>query len=256
MNRKDLKDFLDQKVIEYNRPEFVATDPIQIVHQFSKKQDIEIIGLLVATIAWGNRTSIIKNGQRIVEIMEHSPHDFLMNTDEKDWQHIQFVHRTFNVDDLLFFMKALKEIYTKTDSLESLFLPNENLFGAKSRIHHFRTEFLSHTHLKRNEKHISDPMSGSAAKRLNMYLRWMVRNDNNGIDFGIWKNIPLSELRIPLDVHTGNVARKLGILTRKQNDWKALEEIHSQLDRFDPIDPAKYDFALFGLGVFEGWGCD
>ena len=183
MNRKDLKEFLDQKVIEYNRPEFVATDPIQIVHQFSKKQDIEIIGLLVATIAWGNRTSIIKNGQRIVEIMENSPHDFLMNTDEKDWQHIQFVHRTYNVDDLLFFMKALKEIYTKTESLESLFLPTENLNGVKSRIHHFRTEFLSYPHLKRSEKHISDPMSGSAAKRLNMYLRWMVRNDNNGIDF-------------------------------------------------------------------------
>jgi uncharacterized protein (TIGR02757 family) len=252
MRKTELKKLLDEKVEQYNTSDFIQTDPIQIVHQFSKKQDIEIMGLLISTIAWGNRKSIIQNGEKLCKIMEFSPHDFLMNTDEKNWQSIDFVHRTFNKEDLLFFMNALKTHYMSHGSLEDLFI-SSSVSGVKNRIHSFRQRLLSYPHLKRSEKHISDPLAGSAAKRLNMYLRWMVRNDHQGIDFGIWNNIPMSELRIPLDVHTGNVARKLGLLARKQNDWKALEEIHLTLDEFDPQDPAKYDFALFGLGAFEGW---
>ena len=253
MKKPDLKNFLDQKVEQYNTPDFIQTDPIQIVHQYKTKQDIEIMGLLIATIAWGNRKSIIQNGERLSKLMENKPYDYLTNTTEKEWQHLDFVHRTFNKEDLLFFMSALQAHYSQSDSLEDLFLSNPSEPGVKSKIHSFRTSLLAHPHLKRTEKHISDPMNGSAAKRLNMFLRWMVRNDGKGIDFGIWNKIPLSELRIPLDVHTGNVARKLGILTRKQNDWKALDEIHAHLDKFDPKDPAKYDYALFGLGAFEGY---
>lgn len=253
MNRKELKVLLDEKADLYNRPDFIQTDPIQIVHRFSKQQDIEIIGLLMATIAWGNRRSIINNGERLVQIMENSPHDFLLNTTEEDWQKIEFVHRTFNREDLLFFFSALKQHYSKESSLETMFLSVTNTPSIKEHIFHFRTRLLSYPHLQRTEKHISNPMSGSAAKRLNMFLRWMVRKDDRGIDFGIWNSIPQSSLRIPLDVHTGNIARKLGILSRKQNDWKALDEIHATLDSFDPKDPSRYDFALFGLGAFENY---
>lgn len=249
----ELKSFLDEKVERYNQLAFIQHDPIQVVHQFSKHSDIEIIALLMATIAWGNRTSIIKNGNRIVQIMENQPFHFITQTNEKDWQKIQFVHRTFNAEDLKFFFLGLQNIYLKHQSLATVFTLKDNEKGVKYRIANFREAMLQTLHLKRSEKHISNPLSGSASKRLNMFLRWMVRKDNKGVDFGIWKNIPMSELYIPLDVHTANVARKLGILTRKQNDWKALEEIQTTLSKFDPSDPSKYDFALFGLGAFENY---
>lgn len=244
-----LKKFLDEQAQRFEHPDFIDSDPLGIVHQFSKKQDQEIVGFLSSTIAWGNRKSIILSTQRIIEIMRHKPHEFLKNTDEKDWQNIQFVHRTFNSEDLRFFFLSLKNIYKQHDSLEELFIPHPAYDGVKGRIVQFRKSFCAVDHLPRSKKHLSNPEKGSSCKRLNMFLRWMVRSNSKGVDLGIWQTIPSAELRIPLDVHTARVARKLGILTRNQDDWKALEEIHKTLDKLNPQDPAKYDFALFGLGI-------
>jgi uncharacterized protein (TIGR02757 family) len=244
----ELKDFLDFKAEQYENPAFLEYDPIQIPHKFSQKQDIEIIGFLVATIAWGNRKSIISNGNKLCEIMGNSPYDFIMNY--KKNSQVNFVHRTFNSSDLEFFFHALHTIY-KTGDLELAFCGNFHDNSLKNYISNFRQLFLETSHLPRSEKHISNPNANSACKRLIMYLRWMVRDSKKGVDFGIWKSISSSELYIPLDVHTGTIARKLGILKRTQNDWKTNEELIELLRKFDPIDPAKYDFALFGLGAFE-----
>ena len=248
----DLKEFLDSKVIQYNNTKFIESDPIQIPHLFHKKEDIEIIGFLVATIAWGNRKSIIKNGKRLVEIMGNSPYDFVLNYSEKDFEKLNgFVHRTFNEFDLDYFIKALQNIYHHHNGLEMIFSNNVKNNSLQPAIHIFKQVFFRLPHLKRTEKHVSDPLKNSAAKRINMYLRWMIRNDNSGVDFGIWKNISPSQLSCPLDVHSGNVDRKLGLLTRTQNDAKALKELDLSLRTLDSNDPVKYDFALFGLGVFE-----
>jgi len=244
----ELKDFLDFKAEQYENPAFLEYDPIQIPHKFSQKEDIEIIGFLVATIAWGNRKSIISNGNKICEIMGNSPYDFIMNY--KKNSQVNFVHRTFNSSDLEFFFHALHTIY-KTGDLELAFCGNFHDNSLKNYISNFRQLFLETSHLPRSEKHISNPNANSACKRLIMYLRWMVRDSKKGVDFGIWKSISSSELYIPLDVHTGTIARKLGILKRTQNDWKTNEELIEVLRKFDSIDPAKYDFALFGLGAFE-----
>lgn len=245
----ELKELLEAKVEQYNQPNFIEDDPISIPHQFTKKQDIEIIGLIISLIAWGKRMMIINNGEKLLNIMDHSPYDFVMNYDPSYLSEIKFVHRTFNTDDLDFLLRGLQAWYKEHDSLESMFYLNPDENGVKHRIFNFRTELFKTDHQQRSEKHIANPMKGSAAKRLNMYLRWMVRKDNKGVDFGLWNEISMSELCIPLDVHTGRIAKELGILKRKQNDWKALEEIMDKLRKFDPIDPAKYDFALFGLGV-------
>jgi uncharacterized protein (TIGR02757 family) len=248
INLSDLKPFLDEKADLYNRPNFIASDPIQIPHQFEKKEDIEIIAFIIATIAWGNRTSIIKNGEKLVKIMGNSPHEFILNYDsDKDFD---FVHRTFNSQDLSFFFSSLHHIYQK-GTLESTFKSDNQIPGILGRISSFRKEFLTTPHESRSEKHISNPLKNSSAKRLCMFLRWMVRDDNKGVDFGIWPSISKKELHLPLDVHTGNVARKLGLLKRTQNDWKAVAEIQEKLILMDPNDPCKYDFALFGLGAFE-----
>lgn len=244
----ELKDFLDFKAEQYENHAFLEYDPIQIPHKFSQKEDIEIIGFLVATIAWGNRKSIISNGNKICEIMGNSPYDFIMNY--KKNSQVNFVHRTFNSSDLEFFFHALHTIY-KTGDLELAFCGNFHDNSLKNYISNFRQLFLETSHLPRSEKHISNPNANSACKRLIMYLRWMVRDSKKGVDFGIWKSISPSELYIPLDVHTGTIARKLGILKRTQNDWKTNEELIEVLRKFDSIDPAKYDFALFGLGAFE-----
>lgn len=251
MTNQELKEFLDAKVEQYNNPKFIESDPIQIPHQFSKKEDIEIAGFLTSTIAWGKRPMIIKNANRMLEIMGNSPYDFVLNHQENDLKDIQFVHRTFNAIDFTFFIKSLKNIYQNHYGLEgvfSLFPSDEN---NKQTIHQFKKIFFKIPHQQRTTKHVSDPMKGSASKRINMFLRWMVRQDNAGVDFGIWNSIPMSKLSCPLDVHSGNVARKLGLLNRKQNDWKALEELDTSLRKLDATDPTKYDFALFGLGVFE-----
>ena len=251
MNLNQLKGFLDKKVIEYNQTSFIAYDPIQIPHRFSKKQDIEIAALLSATIAWGNRKSIIRNALQMMERMDNSPHDFILNFTEKEIKHLdKFVHRTFNAIDFQFFIASLQRIYGEYESLEDLFLIQQEENNPKHAIERFRINFINNQEV-RTTKHISSPAKNSSAKRLNMFLRWMVRKDKQGVDFGIWDNISPSKLSLPLDVHTGNIARKLGILERKQNDWKAVEEVDVILRKMDAKDPIKYDFALFGLGAFE-----
>jgi uncharacterized protein (TIGR02757 family) len=246
MTEQELKDFLDFKAEFYENPKFIEDDPIQIPHQFQKKEDIEICAFLISTIAWGNRKSIIKSGEKLLQIMEFQPHDFILNFSEKE---LNFVHRTFNWSDLTFFLLALKNIYEKHNGLENVFHSTDNQL--LSKISNFRTIFLEVEHEKRSEKHISNPLSGSASKRLVMFLRWMVRSNMKGVDFGLWKSIQSSSLMIPLDVHTGNMASKLGLISTKQFSWKTNEELISKLRKFDPIDPAKYDFALFGLGAYE-----
>lgn len=251
MNLKELQSFLDEKVIEYNQPKFVISDPIQIPHQFQQKEDIEIAGFLTATIAWGNRTMINKNAKRMMELLGNTPYDFVMNHTEDDLEKLEtFVHRTFNGTDFVFFIQSLQNIYKNHGGLETVFAhaKGENL---QEKISQFKEVFFSIPHPERTRKHVSDPKKGSAAKRINMFLRWMVRNDNTGVDLGIWKSLSPSQLSCPLDVHSGNVARKLGLLKRKQNDAKALLELDTTLRKLDPNDPVKYDFALFGLGVFE-----
>lgn len=252
MKKTELKEFLDAKVIQYNHPEFLESDPIQIPHLFTLKEDVEISGFLTATIAWGNRKSIISNAHKMMELMDHAPYDFIQNHQEEDLDKLQnFVHRTFNGVDLMYFVKSLKNIYQYRGGLEGVFTSNLDKKSIQPSISKFKEVFFEIPHPKRTTKHISDPVKGSAAKRINMYLRWMVRDNTTGVDFGLWKNIPTSILSCPLDVHSGNVARKLGLLKRKQNDAKALAELDYSLRQLDPKDPVKYDFALFGLGVFE-----
>ncbi|WP_055436701.1 TIGR02757 family protein [Lacinutrix algicola] len=254
MTNKELKEFLDAKVEQYNRPDFITSDPIQIPHLFSKKEDIEIAGFLSATISWGNRKSIITNCKKMMDLLDHSPHDFIMNHQEEDLEKLEpFVHRTFNGLDFITFIKSLNHIYTNHNGLEAVFAKHAEKDSLQKAIHYFKQSFFEIEHLQRTQKHVSDPLKNSAAKRINMFLRWMVRDDNTGVDFGIWKSLSPSQLSCPLDVHSGNVARKLGLLKRKQNDGKALAELDAALKKLDKTDPVKYDFALFGLGVFEGF---
>ncbi len=250
MTDLELKDFLDQKADQYENPDFLQSDPIQIPHQFSRKEDIEISALLVSTIAWGNRRSIIKSGENLMEIMGHSPYEFISNYSDNLSNDLKFVHRTFNREDLDFFFRALNKIY-QNGGLEKAFSEHRSIPGVKGRIVNFRQEMLTTEHFDRSSKHISNPYKNSAAKRLNMFLRWMVRSSSRGVDFGIWKSISPAELYLPLDVHTSNNARKLGLIDRKQDDWKCLDELMTKLRSFDSVDPVKYDFALFGLGAFE-----
>lgn len=246
-----LKEFLEIKENKYNHSGFIELDPISIPHQFTTKQDIEIAGFLSATIAWGNRKSILKSANQLMRWMDHAPYDFIVNHGPKDLIPFEkYIYRTFNGKDCIFFLKALKNIYTNFNGLESVFTTgyNKNML-IKDAISYFRSVFLSLPHEARTTKHIANPLKGSSAKRINMFLRWMVRNDNKGVDFGIWKDIDKSHLMLPLDVHTATVSRKLELLSRKSNDWKAVEELTSALKLFDKNDPVKYDFALFGIGV-------
>jgi len=249
-----LKDFLNEKYFLYNNRNFIETDPVSIPHKFTKKQDIEIAAFLTATIAWGNRQSIINNANKLMQFMDFSPHSFVTESTSKDIKVFsKFVHRTFNGDDCIFFIQSLKQIYKKNESLEMLFSKGIQPADVtiKNGIINFREAFFSIKHPARTQKHVSNPLKNSSSKRLCMFLRWMVRQDKAGVDFGIWKTINSSQLCLPLDVHTGNVSRKLGLLKRTQNDWQAVEEITSLLRQLDSKDPVKYDFALFGLGVFE-----
>ena len=254
MNFSELKDFLDEKVIQYNTLDFIESDPVQIPHLFTLKEDIEIAGFLSATIAWGNRKMIIKNSHKMMEFMGNTPYDFVMSHSETDLERLEsFVHRTFNGQDFVGFIKSLQNIYQNHGGLESVFAKNQEPDSMQKSISEFKKVFFEVPHFARTQKHISDPLNNSAAKRINMYLRWMCRQDNKGVDLGIWKSITPAKLSCPLDVHSGNVARKLGLLSRKQNDAKALAELDSKLRELDKNDPVKYDFALFGLGVFEGF---
>lgn len=252
MNKSDLKEFLDEKVILYNNPKFIESDPIQIPHLFAKKEDIEIAAFLTATISWGNRKMIIKNALKMMELFDNAPHDFVLNHQKNDLKSLDgFVHRTFNAIDLQQFVKSLQHIYNKHQGLENVLSLKNKATTYKEAIHYLKQVFFEVAHQQRTQKHISDPLKNSAAKRINMFLRWMVRNDTAGVDFGIWKTHSTKHLSCPLDVHSGNVARKLKLLLRKQNDWKALSELDNNLRILDKNDPVKYDFALFGLGVFE-----
>ncbi|WP_303920864.1 TIGR02757 family protein [Draconibacterium sediminis] len=248
----DLKNYLEEKVKQYNTPEFIELDPIQIPHSYSRKEDIEISGFLSATIAWGNRKMIIRNGNRMMELMSNSPYDFIINHKEHHLKKVDgFVHRTFNSTDFLTFIEGLKNLYKNGVGLEGIFEKYKTADSLQPAIHQLKKEFFSVPHLQRTQKHLPDPQKGSAAKKINMFLRWMIRCDDNGVDFGLWKNISPSILSIPLDVHTGRVARKLGLLQRKQDDTKAVQQLDEQLRKLDANDPVKYDFALFGLGVHE-----
>ena len=252
MKKAELKEFLDEKVILYNNPKFIDSDPIQIPHLFSKKEDIEISGFLTAIISWGNRTMIIRNAHKMMELLDNSPQDFILNHQEKDLKSLEgFVHRTFNYIDFQQFIKSLQHIYVRHGGLETALAIQDQTKTYQTAIHNFKTLFFEVQHQQRTQKHISDPLKNSAAKRINMFLRWMVRNDKAGVDFGVWPTHNPSHLSCPLDVHSGNVARKLKLLPRKQNDWKAVAELDKNLRSLDASDPVKYDFALFGLGVFE-----
>ena len=252
MEYNELKDFLDEKVILYNHPRFIESDPIQIPHRYSLKEDKEIAGFLTATIAWGNRKSIINNASKLMVLMGNSPFDFVMHSSDENLEKLDgFVHRTFNAIDLGYFIKSLRHIYTKHKGLERVISKNVVNNSTQQAISEFKKVFFELEHPVRTTKHISDPLRGSAAKRVNMWLRWNCRKDSAGVDLGIWDSIDTSALSCPLDVHSGNVARKLGLLKRKQNDAKAVIELDNALRNLDPNDPVKYDFALFGLGVFE-----
>ena len=254
MNTADIKAFLELKADQYNHPDFIERDPIQIPHLYSQKEDIEIAGFLAATISWGNRTAILKSANRMMEMMGNSPYDFVISHREAHLAKLDgFVHRTFNAIDFAYFIIALKHIYRNCGGIEELFNTYQAETSLQPAIRHLKQAFFTLPHLHRTRKHLPDPYRGSAAKRINMYLRWMVRNDRRGVDFGIWEHISPSKLSCPLDVHTGNVARKLGLLKRKQNDARAVQELDCVLRSFDPKDPVKYDYALFGLGVFEGF---
>ncbi len=250
----EIKRLLDKATLDYNRFEFIELDPVQIPHAFSRKEDIEIAGFLTATISWGQRKSIIKNAYFLMDLMDNTPYDFIIDADKSDWNRVsQFVHRTFNGNDCLFFLQSLKNIYQNHGGLENVFNAGYEINNSTfESLKHFRNIFMSINHNERVGKHISDVNSNSTAKRLNMFLRWMVRTDENGVDFGLWKKISPAVLMLPLDVHTGNVSRFYGLLERKQNDWKAVEEITTVLRLFDSQDPIKYDYALFGIGVNNG----
>lgn len=250
MTHKDLKDFLDDKVALYQKPNFINDDPISIPHEFSLKEDIEISAFLSATIAWGRRAMIMKNARGMMNLLDNSPYDFILNASEKEInKSLNFCHRTFQGVDLQTFIYALRNIYQNHNGLEACFYTEKD--DMSEGISNFKQTFFSIEHLQRTQKHISDPLKGSASKRLIMFLRWMVRPNNKGVDFGVWKTLNPSQLSCPLDVHTANVARKLGLINRKANDWKTVKELDVHLRSFCKEDPAKYDFALFGLGIYE-----
>ena len=249
----EIKAFLEEKYLQYNNPSFIEFDPISIPHSFSELHDREISGFLIAAIAWGRRDLILRSGLLMLELMDNAPFEFIMSANESELLRFsRFVHRTFNGMDCIYFIRALRHVYSNYASMEDIMLQGMKDSGSvREGLSYLRLVFFSLAHATRNEKHFADVMRGAAGKRLNMFLRWMVRKDNFGVDFGMWKRIDPASLYIPLDLHSGNTARSLGLLTRKMNDWKAVEELTEILREFDPADPVKYDFALFGLGVNE-----
>ncbi|MBD1391630.1 TIGR02757 family protein [Mucilaginibacter glaciei] len=277
----NLKAFLDAKVAQYNRPEFIANDPIVIPHLFGKKQDIEIMGFWAATLSWGQRVTIINKCKELITLMDGAPYDFIINHQEPDLRKLlHFKHRTFNDIDTLYFISFFRQHYERFDSLEEAFNPlnkfvilNDNKesnseyalrqaqgdksIGAEAALNHFRSYFISLPDFpNRTKKHVSSPLQKSTCKRLNMFLRWMVRKDNQGVDFGIWNKLRPADLICPCDLHVDRVARHLKLITRKQTDWQTAVELTDNLKQLDPADPVKYDFALFGLGIEQRWGID
>jgi uncharacterized protein (TIGR02757 family) len=249
----EIKEFLDEKYLQYNTPSFIVSDPISIPHSFTDRRDREISGFLTAAIAWGRRDLILRSSRKMIALLDDRPFEFITSASDQEVLRLEcFVHRTFNGSDFICFIKGLRYIYTNYYSLEDVILKGMNGNDSlKEGLSFLRASFFSIQHERRNEKHFADILGGAAGKRLNMFLRWMVRKDNKGVDFGMWNRIDPSMLYIPLDLHSGNTARRLGLLTRKVNDWKAVEELTAVLREFDPVDPVKYDFALFGFGVNE-----
>jgi len=250
---EDIKKLLDDWVERYNKPSFIDDDPVSIPHLFSRQQDIEIMGFWAATLAWGQRKTIINKSKELIGLMENSPYEFIMNHNDADLKAFEkFVHRTFNATDALYFIDFFKRWYTEHDSLEQAFslgMKKKDL-TIESGLNHFRQTFFNVDYApQRTGKHIASPARNSACKRINMFLRWMVRQDKKGVDFGIWKEIKASQLICPLDVHVERVSKELGLLKRKPTDWQAALELTEVLRSFDPKDPVKYDFALFGMGV-------
>ena len=252
---KKLQDFLNKKVDEYNQPFFIVPDPICIPHLFTKKQDIEIAGFFAAIFAWGNRTTIINKSKELMMLMDNAPHEFCLHHTAADLNRLlHFKHRTFNPTDLLYFIDFFQHHYSKNESLESAFTQSlkTNDTNIENGLNGFYNYFFSLENVpKRTLKHIASPFKKASCKRLNMYLRWMVRDDKKGVDFGIWKAISPSQLIIPLDLHVARVARHFGLLNRKPTDWLAAVELTEAMKTLDKKDPAKYDFALFALGVLE-----
>jgi uncharacterized protein (TIGR02757 family) len=252
---EDVKSLLEEMTRKYNTPDFIKNDPVSVPHRFHRKQDIEIAGFFSALFAWGRRETAINKANQLMNLMDVQPYEFICNANTKDFKRFEsFCHRTFQGDDILFLIAALRKLYHRFPSMEDCLasLHSEDSIG--QTISNFRKYLLESDHLKRSAKHLPDPARGSAAKRLNLFLRWMVRKDQCGVDFGIWDFPGAHQLKLPLDVHSGKTARMLGLLSRPQNDWKAVEEVSSALLEFDPHDPVKYDYALFGLGIFEKWG--
>jgi len=260
-----LKLFLDSKVIQYNQPGFITNDPVSIPHLFTKKQDIEIMGFWAATLAWGQRVTIINKCRELINLMDGAPHDFIINHQDTDLKKLlHFKHRTFNDIDTLYFIAFFRYHYENHDSLESAFIPSQTIILSDNKefvntqsqveiaLNHFRSYFFSLPDFPhRTKKHVSSPSQKSTCKRLNMFLRWMVRKDDCGVDFGIWNQLKPADLIMPCDLHVDRVARKLNLITRKQTDWQTAIELTQRLREFDPTDPVKYDFALFGLGIEE-----
>ena len=251
MTNDDTRELLERLHDKYNSPDFIAEDPISIPHRYTSRGDREISGFLAATIAWGNRKAIVKNARRIMEYMDDSPQDFTVNASEEELARLgTFVHRTFNGGDLVTFVRSLRGFEAKHGGLGAFFEKEwERTGDMRLVLSAFYGEFFSLDHQPRCRKHVSSIDKGAACKRLNMYLRWMVRRDDRGVDFGLWEKIPASALYLPLDVHSGNMGRALGLLSRRQNDWKAVEEITAALRQYDPSDPVRYDFSLFGAGI-------
>lgn len=251
----ELQQFLDHYVQQYNQPSFIELDPISLPHRFSHLQDIEIIGFWVAMLAWGQRKTIIKKANDLLARMDNAPHDFILNHTEKDrTAFLDFKHRTFQATDTLYFLEFFQQYYRQHASLEEAFTRflSKDSETVEPALKGFHELFFSLPNApQRTRKHIATPMRNSTCKRLNMFLRWMVRQDEQGVDFGLWKSIEARQLLIPLDVHVERIARRLGLLTRKQTDWQAVLELTERLREFDPNDPVKYDFALFGIGVLE-----
>jgi uncharacterized protein (TIGR02757 family) len=253
MNKTEIKEFLEAKAYKYNTPEFIESDPISIPHQFNTKGDIEVSAFLTATISWGQRKAIIKSANQLMQMMDYAPHEFITNGKLRDFKSLnKFIYRTFNGIDLQSFLWAMHKLYKKYNSMEDAFSPDKYTHqDSYEAIMNFRTQVCKHFFYERTNKHLANPSKGSSAKRINMFLRWMVRKDENAVDFGIWNNISPSQLIIPLDVHSATSARKLGLLDRKSNDWKAAQLLTQTLKEFNEKDPVRYDYALFGLGVFE-----
>lgn len=252
--KPELKELLEELYLRYDNPDFIEADPISIPHSFSSPLDKEVSGFLAATIAWGNRKAIVKSVNRMMDYLDRRPYEFIVGASETEMTALRsYVHRTFNGEDLICFVEALRRICHTHGSLGEWFEGAWERTGDMRKVlAEFRSEFFNFPHPQRSEKHLSSITKGAACKRLNMYLRWMVREDKHGVDFGLWRRIPTAALYLPLDVHSGNISRELGLLTRKQNDWKAVEEVMAELRKADAEDPVKYDYALFGVGINKG----